>query len=93
MENKRMNGSEIARHLGITRQAVSQTMKSGLRKMYNYILSEGMADSPFDAVMTLIYILKINTASMDDMIDFYNHLPKDIRTVLKEDAIDIFGIH
>ena len=48
---KAMTGSEIARELGITRQAVSQALKRAIRKLYDGLMKEGLTDGPIDTVM------------------------------------------
>lgn len=84
--NKPMTGSEIARELNITRQAVSQTLKSGVRKMYNEILKQDFADTPFDALVAMMYGFNLHEASHEEIVDFFFLLPNDIRREIKKDA-------
>ena len=80
-----MSGSEIARAEGITRQAVSQTLKSGVRKVYNEILRQRIADNPFDAVCAMMVGFGLHEATQDDITDFIFLLPMDIRREVKKD--------
>jgi DNA-binding transcriptional regulator LsrR (DeoR family) len=84
--NKPMTGSEIARELDITRQAVSQTLKSGIRKMYNEVLRTKIADTPFDAICALMYGFNLHEASQEEVVDFLFLLPNDIRREVEKDA-------
>ena len=83
--SKGMSGSDIARDLGITRQAVSQTLKSGIRKVYNEILRQRIADTPFDAVCTMMVGFGLHESTQDDINDFIYLLPMDIRREVKKD--------
>lgn len=86
MDTAPLNGSEIAKELGITRQSVSQTLKKGLNKLYYKILDEGIADTPFDAVLAMMITFKLHTTTQDDLIDFLYLLPNGIRREVEKDA-------
>lgn len=83
---KGMTGSEIARELDITRQAVSQTLKSGIRKLYHEILRQKIADTPFDAICAMMYAFDIHKAPQEEITDFIFLLPNDIRREVEKDA-------
>lgn len=81
-----MTASEISKELGITRQGVSQALKSGLRKLYRKILRTKIADTPFDAICAMMCCFGLHRASHDEVVDFIYLLPNDIRRELEKDA-------
>jgi transcriptional regulator with XRE-family HTH domain len=91
MKNKPLNGAEIARELGITRQAVSYSIRKSMSKMYKYILLNNLANTPFDAILSLMTILDINNGNVDDIRGFINLFDKSIRKEIEKDAILIYG--
>jgi hypothetical protein len=88
---KPMNGAEIAREIGITRQAVSYTLRKSMVKMYKYILEKKWAESPFDAMVVLMTVLGVNNGDMKDVNDFISLFSLDIQSSIKEDAKNIYG--
>ena len=86
-----MNGAEIGKVIGISRQAVSYNIKKSMRKMYKYILSSGMADTPFDAVLVLMNVLGINKGDTEDIRSFINLFDMNIREEIENDAVLIYG--
>jgi hypothetical protein len=81
-----MSGSDIARELGITRQGVSQTLKSGMRKLYKEIIRTKIAESPFDAICAMMCCFGLHRAQHDDIVDFLYLLPNDVRRELQNDT-------
>ena len=86
-----MNGAEIAREIGITRQAVSYAIRRSMAKMYNYVIEQGWAESPFDAIVVLMKILNINNGSIDDVYEFLSLFNLDIQEEVKKDALNQYG--
>lgn len=84
-----MSGSEVARELGISRQAVSQTLRRTMGKLYKLVLERGYEDTPTGAVMFLQNML--NVSEEDDVRDFYDLFPPRIQKQIHEDAIKQFG--
>jgi hypothetical protein len=84
-----MSGEEIAQALNITRQAVSNSLKRGMRKCYQYIRQTWPELSPLSAVVFLMkWLDQVGTIDFDrDEIKKFNRLfPPDIR---REIEIDI----
>jgi len=86
-----MNGQEIADYVGITRQAVSYTLRKSLNKMYSYVLQNDLADSPFDAIIVLMKMLRVTNGNTTDVFDFLSYFNKDIQNDVKSDAVKIYG--
>ena len=87
-----LNGSEIGKQLGISRQAVSYSIRKSMKSMYYYILEKGMANTPFDAVLVLMSMLGVNDGDINDVKGFIKLFSKDIREDIQNDAITIYGI-
>lgn len=90
--NTPLNGAEIGKELGISRQAVSYSIRKSIRKMYDYVLKMEYADTPFEAVLVLMNVLGINNGDTDDVISFIGLFDKEVRKSLTTDAIDIYGL-
>jgi DNA-binding transcriptional ArsR family regulator len=84
MRIRAMTGSEISRNLNISRQAVSQSLKRAVTKMYVGLQEKGITESPVETVMVMREWLEIKDE--DDIIQFYELFPKQIREEIKEDA-------
>jgi len=81
---KACTGSEIARTLGISRQAVSQTLKRSVTKIYKGLQDEGITTSPME---TILYMRDwFNITDEEDLQQFYDMFPKTIRDEIKEHA-------
>ena len=79
-----MSGAQIAKELGITRQAVSQTIKRALAKMYKALKKENKT-SPFETAANIAIGLEMG----DDDADwkkFYKLFPPAIRKEIEDDA-------
>jgi predicted DNA-binding protein YlxM (UPF0122 family) len=79
-----MSGSEIARELDCSRQAVSQTLKRGVVKLYDGLQEQGITDSPTETIMFLQDYLGITDE--EDIQQFFDMFPKNIRDEIKLDA-------
>jgi len=89
--NTPMNGAEIAREIGITRQAVSYALRRSMAKMYKFVLDQGWAESPFEAIIILMKILNVNNGSTKDVNDFLSLFNLDIQEEVKKDALNRYG--
>jgi predicted DNA binding protein len=85
-ECKPMNGTQIAKKLGITRQAVSCSIRKSMRKMYHRVLNDGIADTPFQAVVVLMGMLNVSSNSITDIKVFLKMFDKDIIDSVTKDA-------
>lgn len=84
---KPMNGQEIADKLGITRSAVSQTLKRALTKVYE-ITKKDLADDPFDAAVTMATMFNPEVSvDSTDLKDFFKLFPPKIRKEIEESAL------
>ncbi len=77
-------GSEIARELNISRQAVSQTLKRAITKIYNGLLDERITENPTETVLCMREWLGIDDE--EDLQQFFDMFPKSIRDEIKEHA-------
>lgn len=83
---KQMSGSEVARHLGITRQTVSATTKRALGKMYTSVRELGLADTPFEAMIVLMTMCNISEGVVDDVDSFITLFSSKIQDDVKSSA-------
>ena len=79
---EQMNGAEIAKELGISRQAVSQTIKRGLVKMYDALMKEN-STGPFETAVNLAIGLNVDD---EEYKKFFKLFPPKIRTSIEDDA-------
>ncbi len=79
-----MSGSDVARLLGITRQTVSATTKRGLTKMYNYIISNRIAENPFEAMLILMSMCNVSDGSMEDVMGFLALFSNEVQADVKK---------
>jgi len=81
-----MSGSEIARELGISRQAVSQLLKRSISKVYNGILEKGLTDTPTETAMFMMDWFGIEDE--EDIQQFYDLFSVEIQDKIRRDAKD-----
>lgn len=90
--NRPLNGAEIARKLDISRQAVSYTIRKSMGKLYRHILDDGIADSPFNAILSLMVILGVNNSDITDIQAFLKMFDKDIIKEVTDEAKKVYNI-
>lgn len=90
--NTPMNGAEIARELGISRQAVSYSLRKSMNKMYHYVMSNDMANTPFDAILVLMSVLGVSNSCVSDIEKFLKLFDKSIVNQVKADASSRYNI-
>ena len=90
--NTPMSGADIAKELKITRQAVSYTIHKSMKKMYNHVLSSGMADTPFQAVLCLMVSLGVNNSDIKDVRQFIKMFDKDVIAEVEAEAKEVYNI-
>lgn len=76
-----MDGEEIAQELGFTRQYVSNTLKSALRKIYYSLKDQNPDMTPFEIVNGVREFFGLEDA--DDIQMFFSCFPSDIRKEIK----------
>jgi len=78
---EQLSGAEIARELGISRQAVSNTLKRAMKKAYQE--ARKLEDwSPFEAAVALAQMF----GQTNDLGKFFKLFPPDIRKEIENDA-------
>jgi predicted DNA-binding protein YlxM (UPF0122 family) len=77
-------GAEIAQEMGITRQAVSQTLKRALKKVY---IETRKLDKGWDAFETAVVLSQMfDVGEEDDLSKFIRLFPPEIRKEIEADA-------
>jgi len=92
MNKHGLNGTEIGKKLGISKQAVSFALRKAMNKMYYEVIKQGYAETPFEAIMTLMEMLSVNNGSVNDMKDFISLFKEEIQKEVKEDAYKNFNV-
>jgi len=87
-----LNGAEISKRMGITRQAVSYTIRKSMGKMYQYVIDEGIADSPFQAILSLMIALGVNNSDITDIQLFLRLFDKKIIKSVEEEAKSLYNL-
>lgn len=84
------NGAKIACELGITRAAVSSITKRGLRKFYKAVekIEQG---GPFAVATTMLTMLNIDNDE-NEISNFFKLLPRDLREIIRQDAVKQYRI-
>ena len=78
-----MTGAEIAKELGITRQAVSNTLKRAMKKMFLAMKKENPDMSDFDVAVSLQVGLGVDDV---DVKKFFKLFPPDVRKKIEASA-------
>jgi predicted transcriptional regulator len=81
-----MTGEDIAKELGITRMAVSQSLKRALKKIYNLLKKNNRHYDSFEIAVTISQILQVSIDSDSEMKKFFNLFPDKIKKEIKKDA-------
>jgi len=89
---KPLNGSEIAKNLGMTRQAVSYSIRKSMKKMYKRVINLGLAEKPFDTILVLMEVLNVGSNSTSDIKEFLKLFDDDILELVKKDARSTYNI-
>lgn len=80
------NNTEIAKEMHLSRQAVSKILKKSLTKVYKNIMNNDLAESPWDALLTMATMFGIRDNTQEsDVKDFYDLLPDYIKEEVKLD--------
>lgn len=82
-----MDGAEIAKELGITRQAVSNILKKSMRKFYNQVKYIDETWGPFERSCAMMRMLNVDHVE-EEIKKFYNLFPMDIRNEIEKDALE-----
>lgn len=88
VERRCMDGNEIAEELGITRQAVSNTLKRAMTKVYNEVRKIYPGWSPFERATIMSQMFQKDKDSPEELRKFFKLFPPKIRKEIENDAVD-----
>lgn len=83
MAVKPMSGEEIAKELGITRQAVKNTLHRAMGKVYAALKAANPDMSPFEVCVVMMNGLDVGDP---DLSNFFKMLPADVKKEVMADA-------
>lgn len=84
MYQKQLSGTEIAKELGITRQAVSNTLKRAMKKVYIGVQDFEETWTPFQVASAMIEAFGIS--SQEEVNKFFRLFPPEIKELIELDA-------
>ena len=79
---EQMSGTDIAKELGVTRQAVSSTIKKGLPKFYQGTKDMNPKMRPWD----ILLLIAKKTGMREEPVKLLKLMPKKIRQEIEKDA-------
>ena len=80
------DGEQISKKLGITRQAVSQSIKRGMEKCYNAVGEMNEDQSPFQIACHLMAMFNVNEE--EETKKFIKLFPPHTRRLIIKDAVN-----
>jgi len=92
MFRKPMSGSEIAKELGVTRQAISNVLKRSLNKVFKevkkrHIKECGVIPNNFEIISEMVTMFNVEGK---DIKKFYRMFSMDIKRKIEKDAENIY---
>ena len=85
-ENTPMSGEEIAQVLGISRMAVSNSLKRSLKKIFFFLKKTNKNLDSFEIAVTMSELLNVSVDNSSEMSKFFNLFPPAIKREIKENA-------
>jgi len=85
LRHEKIGGSDIAKELGISRAAVSSSLKRSLEKIYFYLL-EKEDYSPYDTYILLSRMLTVCYECQEEVDKFWELLPENAKRLIENDA-------
>jgi predicted DNA-binding protein YlxM (UPF0122 family) len=82
-----MTGAQIARELGITRQAVSNNLKRAISKVYAEVKKTESGWGPFESAVAMSQMFGVEQDSPEELKKFFKLFPPKIRKEIEEDAV------
>lgn len=76
-------GEEIAKDIGISRQAVSQHLKRAIRKFYTETKKLDSSWGPFDTAVVMSVMLNIGESDLNKFLSLF---PPMLKKKIKDDA-------
>ena len=97
--DQQMGGEDIARYVykvsgvKITRQNVSQSLKTAMKKFYSRVSKRDRTLTPFKVAITMMEMLSHASGHItdNDATAFFKLFPPYIRDIIEKDAIEIFS--
>ena len=83
---EQMSGAEIAAELGITRQAISNTLKRAMKKLFLETKKMDKSWDNFDCAISLAQMLGVAQDSGEEIKKFFKLFPPDIRKQIEADG-------
>ena len=87
---KPMSGSEIAEVLGVSRMAVSQSIKRGVKKIYFLFKKSNSNLDPFEIAVMMSQLFYVSLDNDKEMMKFFNLFPREVKKEIKTYAKDKF---
>jgi len=82
-----MTGAQIARELGITRQAVSNNLKRAISKVYAEVKKSESSWGPFEAAVAMSQMFGVEQDSPEELKKFFKLFPPKLRKEIEADAV------
>jgi len=92
IEAKTMTGAEIARELKITTQAVSNTLKRAMAKVYDEVKKTDPEWGPFDRAVVMSQVFNVAQDSSEELKKFFKLFPPKIRKEIEADAAKKYNV-
>lgn len=80
---KKMSGEEIAAELGISRQAVSNTLKRGMEKLFIETKKRNRFSNDFEIAIMVLETLDVLEEDVDSIRKDFNLFPPKIKNRIK----------
>lgn len=84
--SEQLTGAEIAKELGITRQAVSNTLKRAMKKMFDEFQKMDKNWDAFEVAVAMSQGFGDLTNNEVEMKKFFKLFPPDLRRKIEKDA-------
>jgi len=82
-----MTGAQIARELGITRQAVSNNLKRAMTKVYAEVKKTEKGWGPFETAVAMSQMFGVEQDSPEELKKFFKLFPPKLRKEIEADAV------
>lgn len=82
-----MTGAQIARELGITRQAVSNNLKRAMSKVYAEVKKTEKGWGPFETAVAMSQMFGVEQDSPEELKKFFKLFPPKLRKEIEQDAV------
>lgn len=84
--SEQLTGAEIAKEMGITRQAVSNTLKRAMKKMFNEFQKIDKSWDAFEVAVAMAQGFGDLTNDEVEMKKFFRLFPPDLKRKIEKDA-------